>query len=393
MNRLALFTKQVVTPERVIPQGVILVEGSRILEVNSRFSIHFDDREFEVFHCENLTLVPGFIDIHIHGADGRDIMEGTKEAVDAISGFLVRHGTTAYLATTVTASPYATLQAIESLGKLIPGGAGGARVLGLHLEGPFINEKKRGVHPSEFIRHPSTPTLDEFIKWSNNQIKLVTMAPEVPGGIDFIRHARSAGIKVSIGHSEATLMEAREAIAAGVTNATHTFNAMREFNHREPGLLGAVLNEERVWAEFIADGVHVDPSVLEILLRCKGTRRLVLVTDAISACGKPDGEYQVGPLRVQVNQGVCRTNDGRLAGSTLTQDRALQNMMRWTKVSLAEAAFMASRNPAESIGIASQKGSIEPGLDADLVLLDDELNVQMTFCEGRLSYRRHQAGL
>jgi N-acetylglucosamine-6-phosphate deacetylase len=196
------------------------------------------------------------------------------------------------------------------------------------------------------------------------------------------------GILVSIGHSNATSDEAEGSIKAGVTNATHVFNAMREFNHRDPGILGTVLANEGVWAELIADGVHVDPLVVDILLRCKGQRKILLVTDAISACGQPDGEYQVGPLRVTVTEGVCRNFEGRLAGSTLTQDRALRNMMRWTKVSLAEAAFMTSRNPAESIGITSQKGSIEPGLDADLVLLDNDLNVQMTFCEGRLVYRR-----
>ena len=388
MNKLAVFAKRVITPERVIPQGIVLIEGKKILEVANRFTVHFDDREFEVFHCENLTLVPGFIDVHIHGGAGRDVMEGTREAIEAISRFLAGHGTTAYLATTVTASPFATLQAVENLGKLIPEETGGARVLGLHLEGPFISEQKRGVHPPEFIRNPSIPTLDEFVKWSNNQIKLVTMAPEAHGGLEFIRHARSIGILVSMGHSNATFIEAKNGIEAGVTNATHTFNAMREFNHREPGILGAVLADESVWAELIADGVHVDPMVIDVLLRCKGPRKILLITDAISACGQPDGEYQVGPLRVKVTDGVCRNIEGRLAGSTLTQDRALQNMLRWTKVSLAEAVFMTSRNPAESMGIAGHKGSIEPGLDADLVLLDDDLNVQMTFCEGRLVYRR-----
>ena len=387
MNKLAIFTKKVITPERVIPQGVVLIEGKKILEVNKRFTVHFDEREFEIYHCENWTLLPGFIDVHVHGSDGRDVMEGTREAIEVISRFLARHGTTAYLATTVTASPFATLQAVESLGRLIPEETGGARIMGLHLEGPFISEMKRGVHPAEYIRNPSIPTLDEFVKWSNNQIKVITMAPEVPGGLEFIRHARSMGILVSMGHSNATFNEAKESIEAGITNATHVFNAMREFNHRDPGILGAVLSDDRIWAELIADGVHVDPMVIEILLRCKGPQKILLVTDAISACGQPDGEYQVGPLRVTVTQGVCRNLEGRLAGSTLTQDRALQNMMRWTKASLAETSFMTSRNPAQSIGIANLKGSIEPGLDADLVLLDDDLNVQMTFCEGRLVYR------
>jgi len=388
MNKLALFTKRVITPERVIPQGVVLIEEKMILEVASRFELHVDDREFEVIHCESSTLVPGFIDIHVHGGAGRDVMEGSREAIQAISRFLASHGTTAYMATTVTASPFSIWQTVENLGKLIEEETGGARVLGLHLEGPFISEKKRGVHLPEFIRSPSIPTLDEIIKWSNNQIKVITMAPETPGGLEFIQHAKSKGIVVSMGHSNATFNEAKSGIEAGATNATHVFNAMRELNHREPGILGAVLGDDRVWAELIADGVHVDPSIVDLLFKLKGHRRILLITDAITAAGQPDGEYQVGPIRVRVTEGVCRNLEGQLAGSTLTQDRALQNMMQWTKVSLAEAVFMTSRNPAESVGITGHKGSIEPGLDADMVVLDDDLSVQMTFCEGRLVYRQ-----
>jgi N-acetylglucosamine-6-phosphate deacetylase len=388
MDRLAILAKKVITPDTVIPEGVVLVEGRKILEVGGRFEVTFDEREFQTLHFERQILVPGFIDVHIHGSGGRDVMEGTREAVEVVSKFLASHGTTAYLATTVTASPIKTIQALENLGKLIQEETGGARILGVHLEGPFINEKKRGVQLPEYIRNPSVRIFDELVKMSGNQIKLVTLAPEIPGGLQFIEHIRSKGIVVSLGHSNATYQEARQAIQAGATNATHTFNAMREFSHREPGILGAVLTDSRVWTELIADGVHVDPIAIEMLLRCKGTRRVLLITDAISAAGMPDGDYHLASLAVKVSQGVCRSLEGSLAGSTLSQDRALQNMIRWTGMPLEEVIYMLTCNPAESIGVSGTKGSVQPGQDADLVLLEDDLSVQATLCEGSLVYQR-----
>lgn len=388
MNRLAIFTKKVITPETVIPQGVVLVEGKKILEVGQRFDVSFDNSEFQTLHYEQQTLIPGFIDIHIHGSGGRDVMEGTREAIEVISSFLTRHGTTSYLATTVTASPITTIQAVENLGRLAKEETKGARILGLHLEGPFISEKKRGVHPPEHIRAPSIRIFDELVKMSNNQIRLITIAPENAGALEFIQSARSKGIVVSIGHSDASLGEALSAVEAGASNATHTFNAMRDFNHREPGILGAVLTDSRVWAELIADGVHVDPVAIHILLKCKGTRKILLITDAISATGMPDGDYQLGTLPIKVSKGVCRNLEGQLAGSTLTQDRALQNMIGWTGIGLDEAVFMTTKNPAESIGVDDHKGSIAPGKDADLVLLEDDLSVCATYCEGRMVYRK-----
>jgi N-acetylglucosamine-6-phosphate deacetylase len=387
MSKLAIFTKKIITPDTIIPQGVVLVEGKKILEVGTRFGVVFDESEFETLHFEQKALVPGFIDVHIHGARGRDIMEGTRDAIEVVSRHLALHGTTSYLATTVTASPIETIQAVESLGKLVPEETGGARILGLHLEGPFISQEKRGVHPPEHIRPPSTRIFDELVKMSNDQVRLITVAPEVPGGLDFVQHIRSKGVLVSLGHSNATYEVARQAIQAGASNATHTFNAMRDFSHRQPGVLGAVLTDSTVWAELIADGAHVDPVAIQMLLKCKGHRRILLVTDAISAAGMPDGDFQLGSLRIKVSQGVCRVPEGALAGSTLSLDRALRNMISWTGIPLEEAVYMTSRNPAESIGVAQKKGSIQPGYDADMVLLNDDLNVHATFCEGKLVHR------
>ncbi|MEW5975578.1 MAG: N-acetylglucosamine-6-phosphate deacetylase [Acidobacteriota bacterium] len=387
MKKLAILAGQVITPDTVVSQGVVLVEGPKILEVGSRFNVSFDDPEFELLHCEQFTLVPGFVDVHVHGGGGRDLMEGSREAVEVVSRRLARHGTTSYLATTVTASPMAMLRAVESLGGLVAEDLGGARMLGLHLEGPFISPGKRGVHPPEFILKPSSRIFDELVKMSGQQVKLITLAPEVEGGMEFLQHVRSQGVLVSVGHSDATFAEAVKAIQAGASQATHTYNAMRGFTHREPGIVGAVLTSKPVWAELIADGVHVAPAAIQVLLNCKGADRVLLITDAISAAGMPDGDYQLGSFAVKVSGGVCRNAEGALAGSTLSQDQAVRNMVSWTGLPLEDVVSMTSRNPAEAVGMGDRKGRIETGYDADLVLLDADLQVRLTICEGQVAYR------
>jgi N-acetylglucosamine-6-phosphate deacetylase len=387
MNRLAILARKVITPEAIIPEGVVLVEDTKIIEVGNRRQVKFEESEFQTLHCEEQILIPGFIDVHIHGGGGRDVMEGTREAVEVISAVLAKHGTTSFLATTVTASPIATIRAVESLGKLMAEGTTGAKILGVHLEGPFISEKKRGVHPLEHIRKPSIRIFDELLKISGNHIKLITLAPEVEGGLELVQNARSKGVLVSIGHSNATFQEAMLAINAGASHATHTYNAMREFNHRDPGILGAVLTDTRVWAEVIADGAHVDPAAVNILLKCKGGRNILLITDAISAADMPDGQYQLGSFVVKVSKGICRSPEGQLAGSTLTQDRALRNIIRWSGLSLEEAIYMTTQNPARAIGVAGQKGTVQAGYDADLVLLNEDLSVHKTICEGKIAYQ------
>ena len=387
MSRFAILARKVITPEAILPGGVVLVEGKKILEVGSRKQVKFDEGEFQTIRCEEQTLVPGFIDVHIHGGGGRDVMEGSREALEVISAVLAKHGTTSFLATTVTASPITTIRAVESLGKLMTEDTPGAKILGVHLEGPFISEKKRGVHPPEHIRKPSIRIFDELFKISGSNIKLITIAPEVEGGLELIQDARSKGVRVSIGHSNATFQETTLAIDAGASHATHTYNAMREFNHRDPGILGAVLTDTRVWAEVIADGVHVDPAAINILLKCKGVRNVLLITDAISATDMPDGQYQLGSFVVKVSNGICRSPEGQLAGSTLTQDRALRNIIRWSGLPLEEAIYMLTQSPAKAIGVAGQKGMVQSGYDADLVLLNEDLSVHKTICEGKIAYQ------
>ncbi len=387
MKRLAVTAGRVMTPDRIILDGVVLVEGAKILEVGSRTAVRFSEGEFEVVgrHSRHL-LAPGFIDIHIHGALGRDVMEGTDEAVEAISRFLAAHGTTSFLATTLTASPIATLKAVEALGGFVDRPLPGARMLGLHLEGPFINPEKRGAHPAKHIRRPSALIFDQLLARSGHRVKLITLAPEVEGGLELIRFARSKEVIVSLGHSNATLQEAQAAIGLGAGNATHLFNAMRSFSHRDPGILGAVLTAPQVWAELIADGVHVSPAAIELCLRCKGAERILLISDAVCATGMPEGQYRLADTEITLSEGTCRTPDGTLAGSILTQDQALRNMVGWTRLPVQSVLGMLTRNPAQSLGIADSKGTLAAGKDADMVLLDRNLRVHTTIVQGEVSH-------
>lgn len=386
MKRLAVIAGRVMTPDRVILDGVVLVEGARIMEVGSRAAVRFSRDEFEVLDHSRHLLSPGFIDVHIHGAMGRDVMEGTTEALEAISRFLAAHGTTSFLATTVTASPIATLQAVEALGRQVDRPLPGARMLGLHLEGPFINPEKRGAHSARHIRPPSTLILEQLLARSGHRVKLITLAPEVEGSLELIRFARSRGVVVSLGHSNATLEETMAAIDLGAGNATHLFNAMRSFSHRDPGILGAVLTIPRIRAELIADGVHVSPAAVDLCLRCKGAGRILLISDAVSATGMPEGQYRLADMEITLSEGVCRTPDGTLAGSILTQDQALRNMIRWSGLPVHTVLGMLTRNPAQSLGIASGKGTLAPGHDADMVLLDQDLRVHTTIVQGEVSH-------
>ena len=386
MKRLAVTAGRVMTPDRVILDGVVLVEGPKILEVGSRRAVRFSRDEFQVVGHSQQLLAPGFIDVHTHGAMGRDVMEGTDEALEVISRFLAAHGTTSFLATTVTASPIATLQAVEALGSQVDRPLPGARMLGLHLEGPFINPEKRGAHTAKYIRRPSTLIFDQLLACSSHQIKLITVAPEVEGSLELIRFARAKGVVVSLGHSNATLEETMAAIALGAGNATHTFNAMRPFSHRDPGILGAVLTAPEIWAELIADGVHVSPAAINLCIQCKSARRILLISDAVSATGMPEGQYRLSDIEITLSGGICRTREGQLAGSTLTQDQALRNMVRWSHLPLEAVLGMLTRNPAQSLGIAESKGTLAEGRDADMVLLDRNLRVHTTIIQGEVSH-------
>jgi len=366
----------VVTAERLwdgthaLDLPVVSIEDGLIEAISTRAAGELP-RDTRALDFPGVTLVPAFLDVHIHGAKGHDVMEATPEAIDAIGGFLAQHGTGSYLATTVTAPLDSTLRSLAGLAKQAAKEpvAGQARIAGIHLEGPFLSHTKRGVQPAEYLLAPDIATFDRLVEAAEGHVRLMTLAPELPGAVELTAHATARGVRVSLGHSNATAAETRAAIAAGAVSATHTFNAMRPLEAREPGILGTVLSEEALYAELIADGVHVAPEMVGLWWRCKGAEQAILVTDAMSAAGMPDGEYQLGGFAVEVAQGRAMAR-GVLAGSVLTLDRALENFMEFTGAPLEEALRLVTANPAAMSGVVELAGKLAVGQAASLVALD-----------------------
>ena len=307
---------------------------------------------------QNDTLTPAFLDIHTHGAVGEDVMQATPHGFAKLNHFLAQHGVGQYLPTTVTAPIDQTLSSLEHIANEIDRPhPENAIPIGIHLEGPFIAHAKRGVHPPADILPPSIPLFDRFQQAARGHIRLITIAPEIPGAVDLIRHATASGVRVSLGHTNATSPEAEAAIAAGAVSATHTFNAMRPLDHRDPGILATVLDSNRLFAELICDGVHVAPELVRLWLKAKGPDLAILVTDSMSAAGMPDGAYRLGTFEVAVAHGRALLqsdlDQGKqtLAGSILTMDRAVTNLQAMTGAPLATAIRLVSTNPARLLGL------------------------------------------
>jgi N-acetylglucosamine-6-phosphate deacetylase len=334
-------------------------------------------------------LTPAMLDIHVHGAANHDVMEGTAEGVSHVTRFLAARGVGAFLPTTVTAPVDDTLRALDGLATLIetPGSVEGAVPLGIHLEGPFLSHAKRGVHPPELLQPPSIELFDRFWQAARGHIRLMTVAPELPNALDLIRRATALGVRISLGHSDATAAQTREGIAAGGVSATHTYNAMRGLDHREPGMLGAVLDDENLYAEIIADGIHVQPIAIRIYWRCKGASRAILITDGMSATGMPNGRYRLGTFDVDVADGraTAAGSPGVLAGSVLTMDRAVHNFAAFTGAPLATVARLATANPAALSGFAQSHGAIAAGRRADVIAFSPEGQLVATCIAGRFA--------
>ena len=380
---IALTAARLYTPLELVEQPLVLVDDGIVVELASRASRPLPGCRITDFG--DAVLAPGFVDTHIHGGSGHDVMEDDPAALSAFEHSLIAHGVCSYFPTTVTAPLDRTLAALERLGKAIEGAPlgneGRARPLGIHLEGPFISHARRGVHPSELLLPPSVPMFERFWQAAGGHIGVMTIAPELDGASEVIAEASRRGVCVSLGHSDADLAAARRGVAAGARHATHTFNAMRPLGHRDPGILGEVLTNSRVTADIIADGIHLDPAVVELFLRCKGLEAAVLITDAIAATGMPDGRYRLGSLEVEVKAGRCLF-EGKLAGSVLTMDRAVRNVMEFAGWDLRQAVRAAALNPARVTGFASKKGSIAPGMDADMVVLSAAGHVLKTIVHG-----------
>lgn len=343
----AIAAKALITANSIVQDPILILEDGKLQRVTTLEQEALPEDVLYLPHC---TLSVGFFDVHVHGAGGRDVMEGTPEAINTVARTLAHYGTTQFLATTVTAEIDHTLRALARIADAIesPAAESCAQITGIHLEGPFLSHEKRGTHEPELLQKPSIELFDRFRLAARGHIKLMTVAPELPDALAMIEHASQQGVRISIGHSDAVAAQAQAGIDAGAVSATHTFNAMRGLTQREPGMLGIVLDRKDLYAELICDGIHTTPEAVRLWFRMKGEEHAILITDGMAATGMSDGEYLLGSMKVKVTNGVAMYN-GVLAGSTLTMDRAVANVQAFTGCSLATAVRMASRNPGNML--------------------------------------------
>jgi N-acetylglucosamine-6-phosphate deacetylase len=380
---IAYTAQSLCTPTSTIKDSVVVVEDGVITALGTREATQLPSN-IKLTNFGDCTIAPGFIDIHIHGSAGFDVMQVDQSRRSGFERFLAQHGVTAYCPTTVAAPLDETLAALERLADGIEGvqanGGGGARPIGVHLEGPFLSHARRGVHKAEDLIVPNLRTFEQLWQAARGHVRVLTIAPELNGAAEVIAEAARRGVTVSLGHSDADLESARRGVAAGARHATHTFNAMRPLGHRDPGILAEVLTNDSLTADVIADGFHVAPSVIDLLIKAKTPEKVVLITDAMSAAGMPDGHYQLGLIDVVLKAGMCTVN-GTLAGSALTLDRAMRNVMNFGKLELKQAVQAATANPARVVR-AKGKGMLQPGSDADFVALTADGEVRATVING-----------
>ena len=340
-----------------------------------------------IFETDGIVL-PGFIDEHIHGAGGADAMDGTEEALQTISEYVAKEGTTGFLATTMTQSPENIGKALKNVKNVREKGEyKGAEVLGVHLEGPFISPKHVGAQPLEYVAKPAPETFDKYNELSGGNIKIVTLAPEVEGGLDLVKHLKSIGVVASIGHTGAKFSDVEAAVAAGASNVTHTYNAQTPLHHREAGVVGAAMLFDELNCEMICDTIHVSVPAIRIFVKNKPHDKFTLITDAMRAKGMPDGLSELGGQQVFVKNGEARLADGTLAGSVLKMNVAIKNLVEKAGVSLTEAVDFASANPAKNLGLYDERGSIEVGKRADFAVMDKDFNILCTVVGGKVVYK------
>jgi N-acetylglucosamine-6-phosphate deacetylase len=374
-----------------VANGFLLIKDGKIEYIGEkRPLLHSEDIESVVLPIGSM-MIPGMIDVHIHGAAGADVMDGTKEALLKISNALPAEGTTSFLATTMTENLDHIKKALVQTGSFIEEqNADSAEMIGIHLEGPFISEKRAGAQPKEFIQQPNVELFKELQLLTHNHIKLVTLAPEIEGGFLLAAYLKETGCIASIGHSDSTFYEVKEGINAGISHVTHLFNGMRGMHHRDPGVAGAALIRKELKVEMIVDGVHASPEMIQLAYHSTGSDRTLLITDSMRAKGLGEGAYTLGGQHVTVKNGEAKLEDGTLAGSILKMDEAVRNMMKYTGCSLSDIVKMTSTNVAKELNIFHRKGSLSKGKDADITILSEDLEVLMTFCRGSLSYFRKE---
>ncbi|WAA11961.1 N-acetylglucosamine-6-phosphate deacetylase [Fervidibacillus halotolerans] len=392
MNRFHepfVLTGNVCTDGKMLENQSILVENGTITSIGDKSSIPAGFNGEVINIPSPYVIAPGFIDIHIHGAGGADTMDATDEALETMANTLVKEGTTSFLATTITQKKEAIEKALENVATYMKekNSPGQAEILGVHLEGPFINSKRKGAQPEEYILEPSIEQFDRWQEIASGTIKIVTMAPEKENGLDFVKHLTNTGVISSIGHSDANYSDVEKAVQSGASHITHLFNGMKGLHHREPGTAGGALLLDDLTVEIIADGFHIRPEMIDLAVRLKGLDRVILITDAMRAKWLPDGESELGGQVVIVKDGKATLTSGSLAGSILKMNQAVKNIMDFAQLSLPEAVKLATVNPAKKIGVDHRKGSIEIGKDADFVIIDEQIQPIMTITKGTIAFK------
>lgn len=373
---------EVILPDRVLSKGVVEITGEKITDIYARSDRMWDGQSYFLDYSDHY-ISPGFIDLHIHGALGRDFMDADMESFNIIGGHLARAGVSGYLATTLSSPFPSILKVIDSV-KRSPIFPLVSKPLGVHIEGPFLNVKWCGAQNANFIRGIAEEDIRSLTEATQGLKTIVTIAPEVENNMRFIHKLRENGIIVAIGHSDATYEQTLEAIRAGISHATHFFNAIPEFHHRDPGIVGAVLESEDVTVELICDGIHVHPASVRLVLDRKGPVNICLITDSILAAGLGDGDYILGDLDITVKGEETRLRDGSsLAGSVLTLNKAVKNVLEWTDLSINQVVQMASLNPARVLGLDKDMGSIEKGKCANLTVYDKDFQIKQTYVYGK----------
>jgi len=376
----AIKVGKIYTTKQVIDKGYLLILNGKIKEITT------NKPSCEILDFSGCEAIPGMIDLHIHGIAGNDTMDGSIQSLQEISMSLAKHGVTGFLPTTLTHNFEQIKKVIKVVNKAI-GQTKGAEIIGSYVEGPYITPEHRGAHPVKFMRELSIDELNELIEISNNTIKVITIAPEKEHAIEAIKFLTDKGIHVSIGHTNADYDTTNNAIDHGARLAVHTFNGMRGFNHRDPGCVGAVLTNDRCYCECIADLQHVHTGAIKLLYKAKGKDRLLLISDSMSAADLPDGQYNLGILAVKVENKIARTVEtGSLAGSTTNLLECLKNVKEILGARLETILPMVSLNQAKLLNIDHEVGSLEPSKKANIVLIDQELNVQATFVNGNLVF-------
>ena len=377
------FKNSLILTEEGLVKGNLIIENGRIASIGKEECEGLEELS------EELIVIPGFIDEHVHGAAGSDAMDGTIEALTKIADALASEGTTSFLATTMTQSPENITKALQAVKAYKAANfTNGAEIAGIHLEGPFIAKEHIGAQPLEYVANPSVETFQKYEEASGNNIKIVTLAPEVEGAEDLISYLHSKNIVASIGHTGATYADVLRAVKAGATSATHTYNAMKGIHHREVGTVGAVFLFDELNAEVICDGIHVSSPAIQLLYKNKPHNKFTLVTDAMRAKHMPDGDYELGGQPVIVKNNEARLPNGVLAGSVLKMNLAVKNIMKFLNIPLEEAVKYATINPARNIHIDNEVGSIKVGKKANFVVVDKELNVYLTIREGNVVFQK-----